>query len=69
MSDFSQNGIISNLHDFGTKSTKEIEIELKVRFPSRPRFVASGGRKCLKNKVPTPYEIGTLLIKLNDPSY
>ena len=29
MSDFSQNGIISNLHDFGTKSTKEIEIELK----------------------------------------
>ena len=29
MSDFSQNGIISNLHDFGTKNTKEIEIELK----------------------------------------
>ena len=29
MSDFSQNGIISNLHDFGTKNTKEIEVELK----------------------------------------
>ena len=28
MSDFSQNGIISSLHDFGTKSTKEIEKEL-----------------------------------------
>ena len=25
MSDFSQNGIISTLHDFGTKSTKQIE--------------------------------------------
>ena len=29
MSDFSQNGIISTLHDFGTKSLKEIEKELK----------------------------------------
>ena len=28
MSDFSQNGIISSLHDFGTKSTKEIEKDL-----------------------------------------
>ena len=28
MSDFSQNGIISNLHDFGTKTTKEIEDDL-----------------------------------------
>ena len=28
MSDFSQNGIISSLHDFGTKSTKEIESDL-----------------------------------------
>ena len=28
MSDFSQNGIISTLHDFGTKSTVEIETEL-----------------------------------------
>ena len=28
MSDFSQNGIISTLHDFGTKSTKQIEHEL-----------------------------------------
>ena len=28
MSDFSQNGIISTLHDFGTKSTKQIEKEL-----------------------------------------
>ncbi len=29
MSDFSQNGIISTLHDFGTKSVNEIEKELK----------------------------------------
>ena len=29
MSDFSQNGIISTLHDFGTKSVKEIEKDLK----------------------------------------
>ena len=28
MSDFSQNGIISTLHDFGTKTTAEIEKEL-----------------------------------------
>ena len=28
MSDFSQNGIISTLHDFGTKSTSIIEKEL-----------------------------------------
>ena len=28
MSDFSQNGIISTLHDFGTKSTNQIEEEL-----------------------------------------
>ena len=28
MSDFSQNGIISSLHDFGTKSTKDIEKDL-----------------------------------------
>ena len=28
MSDFSQNGIISTLHDFGTKSTKQIEKDL-----------------------------------------
>ena len=28
MSDFSQNGVISTLHDFGTKSTSEIENEL-----------------------------------------
>ena len=28
MSDFSQNGIISTLHDFGTKSTEVIEKEL-----------------------------------------
>ena len=27
MSDFSQNGIISSLHDFGTKSTKDIETD------------------------------------------
>ena len=25
MGDFSQNGIISNLHDFGTKTTTDIE--------------------------------------------
>ena len=29
MSDFSQNGIISTLHDFGTKSVGDIEKELK----------------------------------------
>ena len=29
MSDFSQNGIISTLHDFGTKSVGDIERELK----------------------------------------
>ena len=28
MSDFSQNGIISSLHDFGTKSTSDIEKDL-----------------------------------------
>ena len=28
MSEFSQNGIISTLHDFGTKTTSEIEKEL-----------------------------------------
>ena len=28
MSDFSQNGIISSLHDFGTKSTGDIEKDL-----------------------------------------
>ena len=28
MSDFSQNGVISTLHDFGTKSTSVIEKEL-----------------------------------------
>ena len=28
MSDFSQNGIISTLHDFGTRSTDEIEKDL-----------------------------------------
>ena len=28
MSDFSQNGIISTLHDFGTRSTSEIEKDL-----------------------------------------
>ena len=28
MSDFSQNGIISTLHDFGTKSIEQIEKEL-----------------------------------------
>ena len=28
MSDFSQNGIISTLHDFGTKSTSIIEKDL-----------------------------------------
>ena len=28
MSEFSQNGIISNLHDFGTRSTNEIEKDL-----------------------------------------
>ncbi len=28
MSDFSQNGIVSDLHDFGTKSTNEIETDL-----------------------------------------
>ena len=28
MSDFSQNGVISTLHDFGTKSTSVIESEL-----------------------------------------
>ena len=31
MSDFSQNGIISTLHDFGTKSTSVIENDL-IRF-------------------------------------
>ena len=31
MGDFSQNGIISNLHDFGTKTTADIEKEL-VKF-------------------------------------
>ena len=29
MSDFSQNGIISTLHDFGTKSVSDIEKDLK----------------------------------------
>ena len=29
MSDFSQNGIISTLRDFGTKSVGDIETELK----------------------------------------
>ena len=28
MSEFSQNGIISTLHDFGTRSTAEIEKDL-----------------------------------------
>ena len=28
MSEFTQNGIISTLHDFGTKSTRQIEKEL-----------------------------------------
>ena len=28
MGDFSQNGIVSTLHDFGTKSTNEIEKDL-----------------------------------------
>ena len=28
MGDFSQNGVISTLHDFGTKSTSVIESEL-----------------------------------------
>ena len=28
MGDFSQNGIVSTLHDFGTKSTTEIENDL-----------------------------------------
>ena len=28
MGDFSQNGIVSTLHDFGTKSTSEIEKDL-----------------------------------------
>ena len=28
MGDFSQNGIISTLHDFGTRSTSEIEKDL-----------------------------------------
>ena len=28
MGDFSQNGIVSTLHDFGTKSTTEIEKDL-----------------------------------------
>ncbi len=30
MGDFSQNGIVSTLHDFGTKSTEEIEKDLSV---------------------------------------
>ena len=36
MSDFSQNGIISTLHDFGTKSISDIEKELKDWTPSIP---------------------------------
>ena len=28
MSDFSQNGIVSDLHDFGTKSTNDIEKDI-----------------------------------------
>ena len=34
MSDFSQNGIISTLHDFGTKTTSEIEKEPRARWDS-----------------------------------
>ena len=30
MSDFYQDGTISTLHDFGTKSTKDLEKELKI---------------------------------------
>ena len=37
MSEFSQNGIISTLHDFGTKSTKEIEGEL-LKFSSERKM-------------------------------
>ena len=37
MSDFSQNGIISTLHDFGTKSVGDIESELK-NFPKREKW-------------------------------
>ena len=28
MSDFAQNGIVANLHDFSLRSTKQIEVEL-----------------------------------------
>ena len=44
MSDFSQNGIISTLHDFGTKSLEQIEKELLrseirlLRIVSRPKI-------------------------------
>ena len=37
MSEFSQNGIVSTLHDFGTKSTKEIEGEL-LKFSSERKM-------------------------------
>ena len=37
MSEFSQNGIVSTLHDFGTKSTKEIEEEL-LKFSSERKM-------------------------------
>ena len=37
MGDFSQNGIISNLHDFGTKTTADIEKEL-VKFSKERKF-------------------------------
>ena len=41
MSDFSQNGIITTLHDFGTKSTKQIEAEL-LNFCLAPAYQGQG---------------------------
>ena len=37
MGDFSQNGVISTLHDFGTKSTSVIEKEL-LEFSTKEKW-------------------------------
>ena len=36
MGDFHQNGVVSTLHDFGTKSIDDMEAELKVFSGYRP---------------------------------
>ena len=38
MSDFSQNGIISTLHDFGTKSLEQIEKEKTISLIKKNGF-------------------------------